>query len=372
MMKKALPLLLILLFLLPLYGAADSDPKVELTYLTEVTPGRLITIDVKLTNTTSEMLWDLKGVIDSNDIPVEIKNYVVIVEGEKDFPTTDLDHSINIQDQSSIRLSIQITENATAGTYKIPLKMKGEIGNCREGCIPYLLVKDIEFKVVKEYPSIKIEMSSYPNEVLQGQNINIPFKISNYGNNYGNNIKISAPTNNNNFTTFLDVDTIGLLKSNESRNITLNIAAKGDAASGSYKTDIIVEYFDPFGTKKATTQSISFTIKDSALVKEAEGYYAKGNEYFTNKKYSNALEEYEKAKEAYQELGLTAKVSEVDARIDLVRTLIESTKANVSPVIYILFAVLLSAVAMELGVLVGTLFRKPKSQRSSNIPKGED
>ncbi len=57
-MKKVLPLLLISLILLPLYGAADADPKVELTYPKETEPGKLIYIDVNLHNTTSEMLWD--------------------------------------------------------------------------------------------------------------------------------------------------------------------------------------------------------------------------------------------------------------------------------------------------------------------------
>ena len=370
MMKKVLPLLLISIVLLPLYGAADADPKVELIYNYEVEPGDLVKIDVKLTNTTNEMLWDLEGVIDSNDISPDIKNYIVIVEGEKEFPSGESDHSINVQAQSDIQLSIQITANANPGTYNIPLKIKGEIGNCREGCIPYLLLKNIELKVIKEYPSLKIELSTYPKEVFQGQSIDVPFKVSNYGNNYGNNIKITAPSNTN-FTNSLDVDTIGLLKFNESRNVTLNIAAKGDAPSGNYKTDIIVEYYDPYGNKKATTQQISFAIKDSALVKDAENYYAQGNEYFTKKNYSKAISEYEKAKEAYQELGLTAKVSEVDSRITLAESMIESTKSNVSPTIYIMFGLLLSAVTMEFGVLIGTLARKPKPPKSSNIPKND-
>ena len=38
---------------------------------------------------------------------------------------------------------------------------------------------------------------------------------------------------------------------------------------------------------------------------------------------------------------------------------------------YIMFGVLLSAVTMELGVLIGTLTRKPKSPKSSSIPKKE-
>jgi tetratricopeptide (TPR) repeat protein len=370
MMKKALPLLLISLILLPLYGAADADPKVELTYPKETEPGKLILIDVILTNTTSEMLWDLKAVIDPTEISPEIKNYIKIVDGEKDFVPGEGDHSINVQDQVSVRLSIETTSNADAGTYKIPLKIKGEIGNCRQGCKPYLLMKDIEFKVIKEYPSLKIELSSYPQEILQGQSINIPFKVSNYGVGYGNNVTLSAPSNTN-FTTSLDVDAIGLMKSNESRNVTLNIAAKGDASTGSYKTDIIIEYFDPYGNKKATTEPISFTIKDSALVKEAEQYYAQGNEYFDKKNYSKALEQYENAKEDYQELGLTEKVTEIDARIQLVKSAIESTKSNISPSIYISFGVLLSAVTMELGVLIGTLTRKPKSPKSSSIPKND-
>lgn len=359
MMKNALPLLLISLILLPLYGAADADPKVELTYPTEVQPSKLMLIDVKLTNTTSEMLWDLKAVIDPSDIPVDIKNYIKIVDGEKEFVPGEGDHSINAQDQASVRLSIEVTSNADAGTYRIPLKIKGEIGNCRQGCKPYLLMKDIEFKVIKEFPSLKVELSSYPDEVFQGQSINVPFKVSNYGLGYGNNITLTAPSNTN-FSTSLDVDSIGLLRSNESRNVTLNIAAKGDAPSGDYKTDVIVEYFDPYGNKKATTQPISFSIKDSAIVKDAEKYYAQGNEYFEKKNYSKALAEYEKAKEAYQELGLTGKVTEIEARIELTESTIESTKSNISPSIYIMFGVLLSAVTMELGVLLGTLTRKPK------------
>ena len=369
-MKKALPLLLISLILLPLYGAADADPKVELVYPTQVQPGTLILIDVNLHNTTSEMLWDLKGLIESNDIPSDIRNYIKIIDGEKEFTAADTDHSLNVQDKASIRLSIEVDKNADPGTYKIPLKIKGEIGNCRQGCKPYLLMKEIEFKVIKEFPSLKIELSSYPGEVFQGQSINIPFKVSNYGVGYGNNIKLSVPSNNN-FTTSLDVDSIGLMKSNESRNVTLNIAAKGDASAGSYKTDVIVEYFDPYGNKKATTESISFTIKDSALVKDAEKYYAQGNEYFDKKNYSKALAEYEKAKEAYQQLGLTGKVTEINARITLVNSVIESTKSNISPSIYIMFGVLLSAVTMELGVLIGTLTRKPKSPKSSSIPKND-
>lgn len=370
MMKKALPLLLISLILLPLYGAADADPKVELTYPKEAEPGKQILIDVKLTNTTSEMLWDLKAVIDPNEISPEIKNYIKIVDGEKEFVPGEGDHSINVQDQVSVRLSIETTSNADAGTYKLPLKIKGEIGNCRQGCKPYLLMKDIEFKVIKEYPSLKIELSPYPQEILQGQSINIPFKVSNYGIGYGNNITLSAPSNTN-FTTSLDVPSIGLMKSNESRNVTLNIAAKGDASTGSYKTDIIIEYFDPYGNKKATTEQISFTIKDSALVKEAERYYAQGNEYFDKKNYSKALDQYENAKESYQQLGLTEKVTEIDARIQLAKSAIESKKTNISPSIYIFFGVLLSAVTMELGVLIGTLTRKPKSPKSSSIPKND-
>ncbi|NPV50928.1 MAG: hypothetical protein HPY60_07010 [Candidatus Methanofastidiosum sp.] len=370
MMKKALPLLLISLILLPLYGAADADPKVELTYPKEIEPGKQILIDLKLTNTTSEMLWDLKAVIDPSDIPPEIKNYIKIVDGEKQFVVGDGDHSINIQEEVSIRLSIETTSNADPGTYKIPIRIKGEIGNCREGCKPYLLMKDIEFKVIKEYPSLKIELSSYPQEVLQGQSITIPFKVSNYGVGYGNNITLSVPSNNN-FTTSLDVSSIGLMKSNESRNVKLNVTAKGDASTGSYKTDVIVEYFDPYGNKKATTESISFTIKDSALVKEAEQYYAQGNEYFDKKNYSKALEQYEQAKTDYQQLGLTEKVTEIEARIQLAKSAIESTKSNISPSIYILFGVLLSAVTMELGVLIGTLTRKPKSPKSSSIPKND-
>jgi len=370
MMKKALPLLLIFLFLLPLYGAADGDPKVELTYPKETEPGKLIYIDVNLHNTTSEMLWDLKAVIDPSDIPPEIKNYIKIIDGDKLFVPGDEDHSINVQDTVDLRLSIEITENADAGTYKIPLRIRGEIGNCRQGCKPYLLMKEIEFKVIKEFPALKIELSSYSKEVFQGQNISIPFKVSNYGLGYGNNIKLSVPTNNN-FTTSLDVNSIGLMRSQESRNVTLNIAAKGDASSGSYKTDVIVEYFDPYGNKKATTESISFTIKDSAIITDAEKYYAQGNEYFNKKNYSMALGEYEKAKETYQELGLTGKVNEIEARIKLAKSSIESTKSSISPSMYIVFGVLLSAVTMELGVLVGTLARKTKSPKSSSIPKND-
>jgi len=370
MMKKALLLLLISLILLPLYGAADADPKVELTYPKETEPGKLIYIDVNLHNTTSEMLWDLKAVIDPSDIPPEIKNYIKIIDGDKLFVPGDGDHTINVQDKVNLRLSIETTGNADAGTYKIPLRIRGEIGNCRQGCKPYLLMKEIEFKVIKEFPSLKIELSSYPKEVLQGQNISIPFKVSNYGLGYGNNIQLSVPTNNN-FTTSLDVDSIGLMRSQESRNVTLNIAAKGDATAGSYKTDVIVEYFDPYGNKKAATESISFEIKDSAIVKDAEKYYAQGNEYFDKKNYSKALEEYEKAKVAYQQLGLTGKVTEIEARIELAKSLIESTKSNMSPSMYIMFGVLLSAVTMELGVLLGTLTRKPKSPKSSSIPKND-
>ncbi|KYC46195.1 MAG: hypothetical protein APG10_00198 [Candidatus Methanofastidiosum methylothiophilum] len=362
MMKKALPLLLISVILLPLYGAADADPKVELTYPNETQPGRLINIDIKLTNTTSEMLWDLKAVIDPNDIPPDIKSYIRLVDADKAFVVGDGDHSINVQDQVSIRLSIETTSNAEAGTYKLPLKIKGEIGNCRQGCKPYLLMKDIEFKVIKDYPSLRIELSSYPNEVLQGQSIKVPFKVTNYGVGYGNNIKLSVPSNNN-FITSLEVDSIGLLKSNESRNVNLSIAAKGDASTGNYKTDIIVEYFDPYGNKKATTESITFSIKDSSLVKDAEKYYAQGNEYFTKKNYSNALEEYQKAKIAYQGLGLTEKVNEIQARIELTQVAIEETKSNIPLSIYIIFGVLLCAVTMELGVLIGTLTRKPKSPK---------
>ncbi|HII94501.1 MAG TPA: tetratricopeptide repeat protein [Candidatus Methanofastidiosum sp.] len=153
------------------------------------------------------------------------------------------------------------------------------------------------------------------------------------------------------------------MRSQESRNVTLNIAAKGDASAGSYKTDVIVEYFDPYGTKRATTESISFEIKDSAIVKDAEKYYAQGNDYFDKKNYSKALGEYEKAKEAYQQLGLTGKVTEIEARIELAKSLIESTKSSITPAIYITFGVLLSAVTMELGVLLGTLTRKPKSPK---------
>ncbi|MCC7571928.1 MAG: hypothetical protein KO464_00890 [Candidatus Methanofastidiosum sp.] len=370
MMKKALPLLLISLILLPLYSAADADPQVELTYPKEVEPGKLIFIDVNLHNTTSEMLWDLKGVIELNEIPSDIRNYVKLIDAEKEFVPGDGDHTINVQDKASIRLSIQIENNADAGTYKIPLKIKGEIGNCRQGCKPYLLMKEIEFKVIKEFPTLKVELSSQPIEVFQGQSIKIPFKISNYGVGYGNNIKLTVPSTNN-FTTSLDVESIGLMRSQESRNVTLTIAAKGDTPAGNYKTDVMVEYFDPYGNKRATTESISFTIKDSALVKEAENYYSQGNEYFTKKNYPKALEEYEKAKLAYQELGLTAKVSEIDARIELVKTEIELKKSNISPSMYIIFGVLLSAVTMEFGVLLGTLNRKPKSPKSSSIPKNE-
>lgn len=370
MIKKALPLLLISLILLPLYGAADADPKVELTYPNETQPGKLVNIDIKLTNTTSEMLWDLKGVIDPNDIPADIKNYIKIIDGEKKF-LEDSDHSINVQDQVSIRLSIEITANAEAGTYEIPLKIRGEIGNCRQGCKPYLLVKDIEFKVIKEFPSLKIELSSYPGEVFQGQNLKVPFKITNYGEGYGNNIKITVPENSK-YTSSFDIDSIGFMNSKEERTINLNILTKGDTPSGDYKTDIIVEYFDAYGNKKATTQSISFAVKDSAVVKNAENYYTQANTYFEKKNYSKALEFYEKAKDSYQEVGLTDKVSEIDSKMVLVKAAIEESKSNISPTTYIIFGILLSAVTMELGVLLGTLLRKPKSSsKQSSIPKTE-
>ena len=84
-----------------------------------------------------------------------------------------------------------------------------------------------------------------------------------------------------------------------------------------------------------------------------------------------ALGEYEKAKETYQELGLTGKVNEIEARIKLAKSSIESTKSSISPSMYIVFGVLLSAVTMELGVLVGTLARKTKSPKSSSIPKND-
>lgn len=368
MMKKTLSLLFISMILLPFCGAADADPKIELIHPLEIEPNRVVVIDVKLHNTTSEMLWDLKALIDLSDVPIEIKKYIKIIDGEKEFAPGDGDHSINVQDQVSVRLSLEVSPNAEAGVYKIPLKIKGEIGNCRQGCKPYLLMKSIDFKVVKEFPSVKIELSSYPNEVYPGQSVNVPFKISNHGQGYANNIKLSSPSNNN-YTFSFDISSVGMLRSNESRNISLNIAANNGAPSGDYRTDIIVEYFDPFGNKKATTQPVSFSIKDSALAKEAEKYYSLGNEYYTNKNYSNALIQYEKSKEAYKKLGFTEKVNEIDARIELVKIAIGSTKANVSTTIYILFGVLLSAVTMELGVLIGTLARKSKSPRSSSIPK---
>lgn len=369
MMKQTLSLLFIsLILILPFCGAADADPKIELIHPLEIEPNRVVVIDVKLHNTTSEMLWDLKALIDLSDVPIEIKKYITIIDGEKEFAPGDGDHSINVQDQVSVRLSLEVSPNAEAGVYKIPLKIKGEIGNCRQGCKPYLLMKSIDFKVVKEFPSVKIELSSYPNEVYPGQSVNVPFKISNHGQGYANSIKLSSPSNNN-YTSSFDISSVGMLRSNESRNISLNIAAKNGAPSGDYRADIIVEYFDAFGNKKATTQSVSFSIKDSALAKEAEKYYSLGNEYYTNKNYSNALIQYEKSKEAYKKLGLTEKVNEVDARIELVKIAIGSTKSSVSTTIYILFGVLLSAVTMELGVLIGILTRKPKLPKSSSITK---
>jgi len=370
MIKKALPLLLISLFLLPLYAAADADPKVELSYPIETDPGKIIFIDVKLTNTTSEMLWDLKAVIDSDEIPIDIKNYINVIDGEKKF-VEDEDHSINVQDQVTTRLSIEITANAEPGNYRIPLAIRGEIGNCRQGCKPYLLVKNIDFKVVKEFPSLKIELSPYSKDVFQGQDITIPFKISNYGEGYGRSIKVSIPENANYQYSF-DINSISFLNSQEQRIVNLNILTKGDTPSGDYKTDIIVEYFDAYGDKKATTQSISFSVKDSAVVKNAENYYTQANTYFEKKNYSKALEFYQKSREAYQEVGLTSKVNEIDSKILLVNTAIEESKGNIGPMTYILFAILLSAVTMELGVLVGTLFRKPKSPtKKSSIPTSD-
>lgn len=370
MVKKVLPLIIISLLLIPLYEAADADPRVDLIYPSQIEPGKQITIEVKLKNTTSEMLWDLKGVIESNNIPPDIRDHIKIIDGEKKF-LEDNDHSINIQDEVSIKLSIEIDKNAEAGTYTIPLKIKGEIGNCRQGCKPYLLMKDIQFKVIKEYPSIKIELSSNPREVLQGQSLDIPFKIYNYGLGYANNIKLSVPSTNN-FSTSLDLDSIGLMKSNESRNLALKITAKGDAPSGSYKTDIIIEYFDSYGNKRAATESISFTIKDSALVKDAENYYSQANSYFEKKNYSKSLEYYQKAKEAYQKLGLTEKVNDIETKIEIINNSVSSSKSTISPSIYIAFGVLLSAVTMEIGVLLGTLMRKPKSpSKQSSIPKKE-
>lgn len=370
MVKKVLPLVIISFLLIPLYGAADPDPRVDLVYPSQIEPGKQIIIEVKLKNTTSEMLWDLAAVIESNNIPPEIRDYIKIIDGEEKF-VEDNDHSINVQDEVSVKLSIEVDKNVEAGTYTIPLKIKGEIGNCRQGCKPYLLMKDIQFKIIKEYPSIKIELSSTPREVLQGQSIDIPFKVSNYGLGYGNNIKLNVPSTNN-FSTSLDVDSIGLMKANESRNVTLNITAKGDAPSGAYKTDIIIEYFDSYGTKRAATESVSFTIKDSALVKDAENYYSQANSYFEKKNYSKSLEYYQKSKEAYQKLGLTEKVNEIEAKIEIVNNALESSKSSVGPSIYIAFGVLLSAVTMEIGVLLGTLMRKPKSSsKQSSIPKTE-
>ncbi|NMC60164.1 MAG: hypothetical protein GYA51_12410 [Candidatus Methanofastidiosa archaeon] len=366
MINKVLPLLLISLLLLPLYSAADAEPKIDMKYEEEITPGRTMTVDIALKNTTSEMLWELKGIIELSEIPESIRDHIQLIKGEQSFTE---DTHINVQDEASIQLSFTVDKNVDAGTYTIPIKIKGEIGNCRQGCKPYLLIKNITFKVVKDYPSLKIEVSSYPSELFQGKNLTVPFKIINYGEGYANNIKISVPQNSN-YTASFDIDSIGMLKSKEERAVNLNILTNGNTPSGDYKTDIIVEYYDPYGNKKASTQSISFSVKNSAVVQNAENYYAQANTYFESKNYSKALEYYGKAKNAYQEVGLTEKANEIDSRILLVNAAIEESKSNITPSMYIIFGVLLSAVTMELGVLIGTLMRKSKSaSKKSAIPK---
>ncbi len=356
MMKKALPLLLISMILLPLYGAADRDPRVEFDHLQQTDPGKQMTIEVTLTNTTSQLLWGLKGVISPNEIPSDIRNYIKIIEGEKAF--TDRTN-IRVGETESITLKIEIDNNAEVGTYKIPLLIRGEIGNCRGGCVPYLLVKNIEFNVVKDYPSIKVDFSSYPEEVFQGESISIPFKISNFGQGNANNITLRVPSTNN-FTTSLSVGEIRIFRPQNSRDVILTITADEDAEVRSYNTDLIIEYFDAYENKRASLEPISFTIKDSELIRNAEAYYVQGNEYFNNGNYSLALEQYEKSKEAYEQLGFTEKVSEINAKIELTESEIELKKADVSVPIYVGLGVLISFVSMAFGILVGTLTQKPK------------
>lgn len=356
MIKKALPLLLISIILLPLFEAADPDPRVELKHPLEIEPGRPMTIEVILTNTTRELLWSLKGIIDPSDISPDIRNNVKIIEGEKSF--TDRTN-IPVGETESISLSIEIDKNADVGSYKIPLRIRGEIGNCRGGCVPYLLVKDIEFRVVKEYPELKVEFSPYPKEVFQGQSITIPFNISNYGQGNAHNIKFSVrPTNN--YSASLDVEEIRVFRPQISRKVNITITAAEDAMLGGYKTDLIIEYFDVYDNKRASLQEISFSIKDSELIRNAEAYYDQGNEYFNIGNYSMALEKFQKSKEAYETLGFTEKVSELEAKIELAESEIELRKVEVSAPIYIGFGVLISFVSMAFGILIGTLTKNSK------------
>ena len=46
----------------------------------------MVVIDVKLHNTTSEMLWDLKALIDLSDVPIEIKKYITVLDGKRNLP----------------------------------------------------------------------------------------------------------------------------------------------------------------------------------------------------------------------------------------------------------------------------------------------
>ena len=53
-------------------------------------------------------------------------------------------------------LTVQVTRGAEAGVYPVLITISGGVGACEEGCIPYLIEKEVAITVVRNEPVLEI------------------------------------------------------------------------------------------------------------------------------------------------------------------------------------------------------------------------
>ncbi|MCC7568795.1 MAG: tetratricopeptide repeat protein [Candidatus Methanofastidiosa archaeon] len=269
-----------------------------------------ITLNLTLTNTTAEAMWNIRIWFDLSD---DTNGYFVALD---DIVEVDLGEREYLSPNDSVTTSIRIMANThtPAQKHQVPLVIRYRRGACEGGCQNEEARATLAVPIYRMDPKVAISIQEIA-EVFPGEQLVVYTTLNNFGTGIATSIEISASTSpslatgETTFFTDFDPPELGVSGSVVAQTVIDTTGAE----PGYYQFTVGLRYEDKYGNSEARVSVKEFKIKGTATQEalyQANMLRELGINAYQLKDYTTAISYLERAIELYGRLQQTEDILE--------------------------------------------------------------
>ncbi|HHN81131.1 MAG TPA: hypothetical protein ENN11_00720 [Methanomicrobia archaeon] len=313
MRRRWLIVLMVLgLFLVPMLPATADEPytppTISIDAPSSVTPNTNVNLKVTIVNTTGTRMWRSKVSLDINSIPSSVRQYLQFYETEYELTKykEDMHGHDRMEPSESITKTfrVKVTNEAPAMTIPLYVTLETEVGECEEGCAPYFRTVETPIQVIRNAPSVILDLDSEGIALQAGEceiakgSFSVNYTLTNGSDYTAFNVNVNVESPDIQLSTSITPQMPLTSMGPEDEVTGTAYMVTGHISPGTYSLTIVATYQDWYGKEFIASAPVTITVSTDAY-----DLYAQGERLIAACEYDAARDYLTEARDTYQEGG---------------------------------------------------------------------